>query len=56
MHQGIIVIVDSNEEISDGMWAWSVKTLIDDKIWRYFHLWILAPGIEPGASGPALIY
>jgi len=28
----------------------------NEEIWRYFWLWILAPGIEPGAPDPALIY
>jgi len=32
------------------------KSSLRDKIWRYFDLWILAPGIEPGAPSSEFNY
>jgi len=32
----------------------AVFLVLADEIWRYFNLWILAPGIEPGR--PTLDY
>ena len=36
--------------------SFSCSMKSSDEIWRYFCLWILAPGIQPGAPDLALTY